>query len=194
MFSPIFTLYTYFPLQFFICLTIVLVIISLGVYLAVRLYKKGIFDKAQRVACIILFVWAAIVLFLTVLGRRLNREGIDNYNLVLFSCYRMIINNHNQTILSTTIQNIVMFIPIGVTLSVVFKKKHKLIIPLAISFGLSLVIEVCQLLLKSGLFELDDLFNNTLGAFIGILLYMMSACIIRKRTGKEDHIESKDHT
>ena len=194
MFSPIYTLYTYFPLQFFICLFIDLSIMAIGMLLAVGLYKKGTFDKAQRVACIVLFIWAAIVLFLTVLGRRLNREGIDNYNLELFSCYRMIINHHDQTILSTTIQNIVMFIPIGFTLSAVFKKKHKLIIPIVISFILSLTIEVCQLLLKSGLFELDDLFNNTLGAFIGILLYLMIACIIRKRTGKEDHIESKNHT
>lgn len=194
MFSPVYTLYTYFPLQFFICLFIDLTIIAFGVILAVRLYKKGTFDKSQRAACIILFIWTAIVLFLTVLGRRLNREGLGNYNLELFSCYRMIIYDHSQTILSTTIQNIVMFIPIGFTLSAVFKKKHKLIIPLAISFVLSLVIEVCQLILKSGLFELDDLFNNTLGAFIGILLYLMIACIIRIRTGKEDHIESKDHT
>lgn len=194
MFSPITTLYTYFPLQFFICLTIDLMIMAVGVLLAVRLYKKGTFDKAQRVACIILFIWAAIVLFLTVLGRRLNREGIDNYNMELFSCYRMIIYNHDQTILSTTIQNIVMFIPIGFTLSAVFKDRHKLVLPLAITFILSLVIEVCQLLLKSGLFELDDLFNNTLGAFIGILLYMMIAYIICKRTGNEDRIESKDNT
>lgn len=194
MFSPITTLYTYFPIQFFICLLIDLSIMAFGVILAVRLYRKGAFDKAQRTACIILFIWTAIVLFLTVLGRRFNKEGLNNYNMELFSCYRLIIHDHNQITLDTTIQNIVMFIPIGCTLSAVFKKKHKFIIPLAMSFGLSLLIEVSQLLLKSGLFELDDLFNNTLGAFMGILLYMMIACIIRKRTGKEDHIESKNHT
>lgn len=35
----------------------------------------------------------------------------------------MIVFEHNQIILSTTIQNIIMFIPIGVTLSIALKKQ-----------------------------------------------------------------------
>ena len=184
MLSPITTLYTYFPQQFFICLFIDLLIVVFGVVLALQLYKKGIIDKAQRATLVVLFIWTAVVLFLTVLGRRFNREGINNYNLKLFFCYRQIIYDHNRIMLDTTIQNIVMFIPIGFTLSAVFKNNHKIILPLIVSFALSLFIEVYQLLMKSGLFELDDLFNNTLGSFIGILLYIMIACVIRRRTGK----------
>ena len=193
MFSPITTLYTYFPIQFFICLTIDLAIMALGFFLAIRLYRKGLFDKLQAAACIILFIWSAVVLFLTVLGRRYH-EGYYTVNIELFSFYHKIMVENDHAILLSVIQNIVVFIPIGFTLSVVFKNKHRFIIPLAISLGLSLLIETSQLLLQSGYFELDDLFNNTLGGIIGIILFLIVSLINRntQKHRKEVPLETKD--
>lgn len=194
MFSSLTTLYTYFPEIFFIRLTIDLLIMAFGVFLAVKLYKKGVFDRAQRVACIVLFIWGAIVLLFTVLGRRSNKTDEMIYNLELFSCYRRIIIQHDHSMLISVLENISMFVPIGFTLSVVFKK-HRVIIPLLVSFGLSLCIEVCQLLLHSGIFEFDDLFNNTLGAVIGIILCLLCSSIvkiIRKNHRKEDTLAAEN--
>ncbi len=193
MFSPIKTLNTYFPLQFYICLFIDIAIILFGVILAVRLHKKGTFEKVQTVACIVLFVWSAVVLFLTLLGRRYHDYYTQNYSFELFSCYRRIIIEHNHAILISTLQNITMFVPIGFTLSVVFKKSHKFILPLVISFAFSLLIETGQLLLKSGTFELDDLFNNTLGALLGIIIYMIISGIIMSRKKKEVNLAAEDY-
>lgn len=195
MFSSLTTLYTYFPEIFFNRLTIDLLIMTFGVFLAVRLYKNGLFDRAQRAACIVLFIWGAIVLLFTVLGRRSNKTDEIIYNLELFSCYRRIIIQHDNSMLVSVLENILMFVPIGFALSVIFKK-HRVIIPLLISFSLSLCIEICQLLLHSGVFELDDLFNNTLGAVIGIILSLLFGLFIRnirKLHRKEDHLESKGH-
>jgi len=72
-----------------------------------------------------------------------------------------------------------MFVPIGFTLSVIFKD-HRVIIPILLSIGLSLCIEVCQLLLHSGTFEFDDLFNNTLGAVFGVILCLLFDAIFSK--------------
>lgn len=194
MFSSLTTLYTYFPEIFFIRLAIDLLIMAFGVFLAVKLYKKGVFDRAQRVACIVLFIWGAIVLLFTVLGRRSNKTDEMIYNLELFSCYRRIIIQHDHSMLISVLENISMFVPIGFTLSVVFKK-HRVIIPLLVSFGLSLCIEVCQLLLHSGIFEFDDLFNNTLGAVIGIILCLLCSSIvkiIRKNHRKEDTLAAEN--
>lgn len=188
MFSSLYTLYYYFPVIFFIRLTIDLLIMAFGVLLAVKLYKKGIFDRVQRAACIVLFIWGAIVLLFTVLGRRSNKTDEMVYNLELFSCYRRIFFERDHSMLISVFGNILMFVPIGFTLSVIFKK-HCVIIPLLISFGLSLCIEVCQLLLHSGTFEFDDLFNNSLGAVIGIILCLLCRSIlkiIRKNHRKED--------
>ena len=194
MFSPITTLYTYFPLQFFICLTIDLLIVAFGVVFAILMHKNGRVDKAQLAACIVLFVWAAFVLFLTVLGRRMHTDLTENYNLEFFSCYRHIIIEHSRSAFKSTLQNILMFIPVGFMLSAVFKNNHKVIIPVIISFVFSLLIEISQLLLRSGFFELDDLFNNTLGALVGIVIYLIISKIYRTVCKKEGaHHAAKRH-
>ena len=42
--------------------------------------------------------------------------------------------------------------------------------------GISLFIELGQLILKRGLFEFDDIFHNCIGLVVGYILY----CIIKK--------------
>ena len=161
--------------------------------MAIRLRKKGLLDKAQFAAFIVLVIWSSIVLFLTVLGRR-SKPDTYGFNLVLFSSYQGLFDEANSAVLSTALLNILLFVPIGFTLSVVFKNKHRLLIPLLISFGFSLLIETCQLLLQSGFFELDDLFHNTLGGLIGILLCLLSGMIYRtiQNKRKEVSLEPKD--
>lgn len=181
MLSPIFTLYTYFPVQFFVSLTLDLLLMTAGVVLSVVMYKKGSFNKFQLAACIVLSVWGALVLFLTVLGRRMNRGNIISFcNLDLFSCYRRSFFEGDRVLLKSTLQNIAMFIPFGFVLPAILNNKHRFIVTIIISFTLSLFIETCQLLLKSGIFELDDLINNTLGAFLGVILYCVYDKIISK--------------
>lgn len=180
MFSPITTLYTYFPLQFIICTIIDLSIMALGVFLAVRLYKKGIFRKSQSIACVVLFVWSAVVLFMTVLGRRYHPDYSGNHNFELFSSYRAIFVEQNKEMLISVLQNILMLVPIGIMLPIVLKNKHRFILSLLICFLFSLFIETCQLFLKSGFFELDDLFNNTLGGMIGIIICLIGSSLYQK--------------
>ena len=159
---------------------------SAGIVFSVLMYKKGRFDKCQLAACIVLSVWGALVLLLTVLGRRMNRSYIENNcNLELFSCYKRSFFEGDRVLLKSTLQNIVMFVPFGFVLSAILNTKHRFIVTLIISFVLSLFIETCQLLLKSGIFELDDLFNNTLGALIGIAVYLIIGKICRTVRKKE---------
>ena len=70
--------------------------------------------------------------------------------------------------------NVIMFIPIGFLLSIIDKRVW---LVLLISLSFSCLIEILQLLLETGLCELDDAFHNTMGALIGLLI---SKCIIKK--------------
>lgn len=58
--------------------------------------------------------------------------------------------------------NILMFVPVGITLSQKIEWKS---IPLA--FCISLIIELTQLLSRRGIFEFDDIIHNTTGAILG---------------------------
>ena len=46
--------------------------------------------------------------------------------------------------------------------------------------GWSLMIETLQLVTQRGLFELDDIFHNTVGVVIGYLIYLFLRWIVKK--------------
>ena len=50
-------------------------------------------------------------------------------------------------------------------------KKKWVVIP--VGFCFSLLIEVLQLVLRKGTFEVDDLINNTAGVVIGLGVYLL---------------------
>ena len=49
-----------------------------------------------------------------------------------------------------------------------------------ISFGFSCLIEICQLFFRVGTFQLSDIFQNTLGGFIGVAVWAMQQKIMKR--------------
>ena len=193
MLSPITTVFFELPVLFIVRFTIDLLIMTLGILLAIRLRKKGRLDKARFIAFIVLIVWSALVMFFTVLGRR-SKPGAYGFNLDLFSSYHGLAVENSSSMLISTLLNIMMFIPIGITLCVVLNNKHRFVFSFMIVIGFSLLIETGQLILQCGFFELDDLFNNTLGGLIGIIICLTVSLICRmiQKHRKEVSLESKD--
>ena len=64
--------------------------------------------------------------------------------------------------------NIAMFIPIGVLTGLIWKWRG-----LLVAVGLSMGIEVLQLISQRGLCEFDDMIHNTVGAAIGVGIVMI---------------------
>ncbi len=48
------------------------------------------------------------------------------------------------------------------------------------SFGFSCLIEICQLFFRVGTFQLSDIFQNTLGGFIGVAVWAMQQKIMKR--------------
>lgn len=69
------------------------------------------------------------------------------------------------------ILNICMFVPFGLLLPFCHKYWQKATHTYMAGFIFTLLIELAQLVLKRGIFELDDIFNNLLGTMIGYGLY-----------------------
>lgn len=66
--------------------------------------------------------------------------------------------------------NIILFMPIGFLLPLLFKKMEFFLYPILVGLGISLFIETMQLP-QSRSSDVDDLWLNTLGAFLGYLCY-----------------------
>jgi glycopeptide antibiotics resistance protein len=68
--------------------------------------------------------------------------------------------------------NILLYIPMGYLLPLLFprlKGRHVLML----GFAASLLTETTQLISHLGMFDVDDLINNTLGVIIGLLLFFL---------------------
>ena len=83
----------------------------------------------------------------------------------------------NDVFLKYIVLNILMLLPIGVSMSFVWKSPKRILI---FGFLFSCLIETSQLLTGRGLFEIDDILHNTLGVYLGTLLYRA-----RKRPKKD---------
>ena len=81
--------------------------------------------------------------------------------------------------------NFAAFIPLGFFFSEFlasarwFSARRQLWLATSVGFGLSIVIECLQLLLRVGFFELTDLVMNTLGAFVGAGMSVLLRRILR---------------
>ena len=88
----------------------------------------------------------------------------------------------NRYLLWENVLNVLLFIPIGFLSKAIWPKSKPQYI---IAFGLfySILLETFQLILHRGLFEFDDMLNNTIGVLIGILLSEGICRLLKARVG-----------
>lgn len=143
-------------------------------------------DAAFR--CVFLFVfYTVLLLFRTLLNRRLGHNPLADV-IGVWGLY------DSQGKFSTdAVENLFLFIPFTMLMLWCFKVKilnNGVKLPTvlwkscAITFLFSILIEFLQLLLRVGMFQVSDIFHNTLGGFIGGFLYW---CIykIKYRKGND---------
>ncbi len=137
-------------------------------------------------------LYGAFLCYLVVVfgATTLSRGGFyeDIVRLQLFYSYRDAWNDFSITEWRNIILNILMFVPLGFLLPCLHGKFRKAGWTYLAGLVLTAVIEILQLVLKRGIFEMDDLLNNLVGTMIGYGLYRLWEIICevlrRKRYGK----------
>jgi len=167
--------YVLWELQNSLILAVLAGAVALGCILAVRFLFKRKYGAERkfpwgRVILYFLFaLYLAVVLFLTVFrGNQMNWQ----INLHLFRAWREALNNFSQHRWLNVLLNIAMFLPLGFLLPLLGKKFRKWYSVFPVGFCFSLFIELLQLALARGVFDVDDLFCNTLGAGMGFFAVM----------------------
>lgn len=117
-----------------------------------------------------LALYLAIVSYATL--SRLGGYGASGVNIHLFRAWREAWNDFSVTAWLNVLLNIVLFIPLGMLLPVIWKRFRKWYAMLSVGFGLSMYIELMQYLGGRGILDVDDLFCNSLGAMMGYFLIM----------------------
>lgn len=102
-----------------------------------------------------------------------SRKGID---LTILSTWGKTAQEH-----AYFIENIMMFVPLGILLPMLFKKIRKLQYCALTGFLCSCMIEVSQLVTQRGFCQLDDVITNTVGAVAGWMIWRcVCKCLLHK--------------
>lgn len=135
--------------------------------------------KKERIISITIFVIYIIALgyflfFAESMGRT-TRGDEYHYNLQpLFEIKRIWRSSHilgMKYVILNFAGNVIAFIPFGYLLPKMLKKKPRLFHTVLFSFEFSLLVELTQLISRTGSFDVDDLILNTFGGLIGYILY-----------------------
>lgn len=152
---------------------LIAVAIAVGSFICIK-GKPG-----KRLTGAAFYAYVFLIIASTVLTR--EKSGNLQYNLKPFWTYFEMAKGSWRAyrILEQLLLNIVMFIPIGFLLPILLREGGftKVIV---LSLGVSVVIELLQLVTKRGLFEFDDIIHNTLGAIIGYGIYKL-VCVLKRR-------------
>lgn len=160
------------------------IIIVIPIFIVIRfvVYKlKGIkkINFKREILMLIFFMFLIGLLsqalfseFDFILNNGINLD-INRINIVPFrvfaQTYRMVfINKDVSYFIINFLGNIIMFIPVGLLVPIIWKIKDRKVI--LTGFLISLFIEITQILLPRGT-DIDDLILNTFGTILGLILY-----------------------
>ncbi len=97
-----------------------------------------------------------------------NIYSADYIQYIPFATMKRAFNYSVWEFVYHVVGNIAWFLPFGV----LYAKSNKLLKVTICGFGLSLGIELLQLVFNTGVSDVDDVITNTLGAVIGYILYV----------------------
>lgn len=150
-----------------------------AVYAVFRVKTKGEkrFPWGKAVAWLLLVGFFAMLLYATLLR---YSAGVASTNFHLFRVWRDAWNACSLQNWLYALLNVAMFVPLGVLLPLLHPRMKKWYRTMAAGFLCSLAVELAQLLLRRGIWDVDDLFCNTLGCLLGWCAVMV---VLTARSG-----------
>lgn len=147
--------------------------------------RKSAKKKAVRIFlfCLYLIVLSYLLFFAESFGR--GASGDYRYNFIPFTEIRRYLV-HWETIglfgvAVNLLGNIVAFMPFGYFMSGLTENRLKTISVVLFSMEFSILVEVIQLVTKLGSCDVDDVILNTLGGWIGCLVYKFILGVRKKK-------------
>ena len=131
---------------------------------------------------LVLLVWCILFKF------ALRPEEIPHLRGINLIPYAASVVVNGKVQISEIIENMLVFLPFGLCISA-FYPDSEIQNRILLASGLSLFFEVTQYIFAIGASDITDVIDNTLGAVIGILLYLGMKKNLEREDGK-DHYHS----
>lgn len=154
----------------------IVTIIILWAFFDKRYSEKRFWGISNRV---ILFLSFVAIFAITILVRDAQETDVYLNPLHVFELAKEFPDVYNQMVL-----NMILFLPIGLTLPFAFKIKYASVITIFVSLFYSLFIEFLQFNLQRGFFDTADLILNVFGATLGTAAYTLSHKYLKNSISK----------
>ena len=164
-------------------ISLLIVAYYVGYYI---IYKKNLNGKKEikisRALFLIGFItYVYLVICLTLVIREPAYGGV---NLQLFYSHKKFLRTMSPFWFWQILLNVIMLFPLGVFLPLVSKFFRKFYHTLPTVLVFTVLLEILQLETMRGSFDLDDIFNNFVGAFLGYCIVMIIIKIREKKATK----------
>ena len=154
--------------------------------------------RKYRILGKILFVlYSIFVFYFLIISEAYGRAGEMkdyHYNLVLFQEIKRFWNYRGQLGMFATLTNlagnVLIFLPFGFFLPMA-SQYRSFMSTIFYSFGLSLIVEISQLFMKVGCFDVDDLLLNTIGGMLGYIVFVICNAKRRNYAKKKNRKRTK---
>lgn len=148
-------------------------------------YKKIMHgEKKLSKKNIIILIVSCIYLCIVFCAVFLNRTNYTGDVQSFFSSYRLAWYSCSVQGWRNITLNILLFIPLGFLFPFWSEKLNKFLIALSMGLLFSVSVETLQYVMKIGVFECDDILNNTLGVVLGYCLLQILRQLHRKKYSK----------
>lgn len=145
-------------------------------------------DKIRKGSWFLFLIYMAVMVYFLFFSEGFHRTGgtLYQYNLDLFReierGFWCLEHGNIQYFIVNIILNVVAFVPFGFILPIISPKNRKLLNVFFLSLEMTLAIEILQMVFQVGIFDVDDIFMNTLGGTLGYILHELCYWSLRTRT------------
>lgn len=151
--------------------------------------KRKIIRILSRICFVIYMLILVYFLLLSDGFGRGNGYSQYRYNLIPFQEIVRFIKYRNYidfySVVINLFGNIIAFMPFGALIRWVINRRVRWFQAVGYTFLFSISVELLQLVAKVGVFDVDDLLLNTLGGFLGFLVYYV-LLLVNRRSERND--------
>ena len=147
-------------------------------------HSKWIWTKA---GWLLFYLYIVLLSYFLFFSEHYGRDYISSdyrYNLELFKEIKRFIEYRRQlgleSVLVNIVGNIIAFAPFGFLLPLLNKKYRRFFTITFLSMLFTLSVEVVQMLLKVGIFDVDDILLNTIGGILGYWSYLLLHSFVQR--------------
>ncbi|MEG2290648.1 MAG: VanZ family protein [Clostridium sp.] len=178
--------------EYFLVGIILVAMVAILFWVGYFIVYKGLLKGSKTLKLRKLSLYAMLLIYIVIvlgatLGTRIPRYGGGGVNMHLFSSYKEAWNSFSVVEWRNIILNILMFTPLGFLLPLIFNKCETWWVTYFVGFLSTVFLELIQLVTGMGVFDLDDIWNNTLGVMIGYGILMICISYFRH---KKKHVKS----